>query len=261
MADLWTQGDPYERYMGRWSRPVAAGFLGWLAMAPEARWLDVGCGTGALASTVLAVAAPHSVVGIDPSPGFVATARSRTTSPRAEFTVGHAMALPVPDDAVDVTVSGLVLNFVPQVDVAVAEMSRVTRPDGWVAAYVWDYDAGMQMLRYFWNAALVESAAAADEVQRFPICAPEPLRAAWLTAGLTQVETGRVETRRRLTDFDDYWAPFLAGQGPAPGYLMSLPPERRELIEAELRGTLPIAGDGSIELMASAWTVRGRVPG
>jgi len=128
--DAWDIADAYEPYVGRWSRLVARGFLGWLAVPPGRRWLDVGCGTGALAETVLALAAPGGVVGIDPSPAYVAFARERVTDPRARFEVGDARALRAPTAAFDAVVSGLVLNFVPQPERAVSEMARVARRGG-----------------------------------------------------------------------------------------------------------------------------------
>jgi len=122
----------YESYVGRWSRQVAREFLAWLDLPADADWLDVGCGTGALTQTILAVAHPASVRGIDRSPDFIEFARLHTADPRASFAVGDAQALPEPDAVADVVVSGLALNFVPQPELAVAELARVTRPGGWV---------------------------------------------------------------------------------------------------------------------------------
>jgi len=252
--DVWAAGDAYEAYVGRWSRLVAAAFLSWLDVPPGRRWLDVGCGTGALTAAVLAEAAPAAVVGVDPSPGFVATAR--ISVPQADFVVGDAQALPLPRGHADVTVSGLALNFVPEPGRAVAEFARVTAPSGVVAAYVWDYAEGMAMMRAFWDAAgaLDPAAAVLDEGQRFPLCRPEPLTRLWTTAGLDDVTVRPLEVPTVFTSFDDYWQPFLGGQGPAPGYAMSLTEERRLALRELLRSRLP---DGSIALTARAWAVRG----
>ena len=148
-TDAWDSGSAYEPYVGRWSRLVAREFLEWLAMPSGLRWLDAGCGTGALAETILALAAPDEVVGIDPSPEYVAFARDRVLGPRARFDVGDAKALQVASTTFDAAVAGLVLNFVTEPERAVSEMARVARPGGTVAAYVWDYAEGMQMMRYF----------------------------------------------------------------------------------------------------------------
>jgi SAM-dependent methyltransferase len=260
MHDVWAAGDAYESYVGRWSRRVAAPFLAWLGVGAGRRWLDVGCGTGALTATVLAVADPAEVTGVDPAGSFVAHARATITDPRARFETGDARSLPLPDSRFDAVISGLVLNFVPEPDRAVAELSRVAAAGGRVAAYVWDYAEGMALMRYFWDAAAALDPAAAelDEGRRFPLCRPEPLAALWTAAGLGAVEVRPIEVPTVFTGFDDYWTPFLGGQGPAPGYTMSLPEDRRAALRDLVRDRLPTAADGSIPLTARAWAVSGR---
>ena len=258
-ADVWASGAAYEPYVGRWSRLVAREFLGWLAVAPGAEWLDVGCGTGALAETILAQAAPARVRAVDASPEYAAYARSRIADPRATFGAADARALPWAAAQADAVVSGLVLNFVPQPEAAVAEMVRVACRGGVVAAYVWDYAEGMQLMRHFWDAAaaLDPSAAALDEGRRFPLCQPNALDALWRGAGLREVMGRAIDVPTRFRDFDDFWSPFLGGQGPAPSYAAALNPERRARLRDRLRVALPIASDGSIALTARAWAVRG----
>jgi len=258
-AEIWTQGDSYERYVGRWSRLVAQEFLAWLAVPPGRRWLDVGCGSGALSQTILEVASPGEVKGIDRSEAYVTFAREQIGEARASFDVGDAQALPVETAAYDAVVSGLVLNFVLQPDRAVAEMARAARPGGIVAAYVWDYAGKMQMMRHFWNAAgaLDPAALGLDEGRRFPICKPEPLAALFHAAALRDVQVRTLDISTDFRDFEDYWSPFLGGQGPAPGYAMSLSEERRMVLRERLRASLPTALDGSIPLVARAWAVRG----
>lgn len=255
--DVWVEGAAYERYMGRWSAPVAAAFVERIGVPAGRRWLDVGCGTGALTAAVLAAADPHDVTGLDPSRGFVTRARQRLD--RARFTVGTATALPFPDGRFDATVGGLMLNFVPDPAAAVAELARVTAPGGVVAAYVWDYARGMGMLRSFWDAVvrLDPAAAALDEGTRFPLCRPEPLRALWTGAGLEDVAVGEIEVPMMFAGLDDYWLPFLGGQGPAPAYVTSLDDVRRAALRDLLAERLPTTADGSIPLTARAWTVRG----
>jgi len=257
--DAWDIADAYEPYVGRWSRLVARGFLGWLAVPPGRRWLDVGCGTGALAETVLALAAPGGVVGIDPSPAYVAFARERVTDPRARFEVGDARALQEAPASFDAVVSGLVLNFVPEPEGAVSEMARVARPGEVVAAYVWDYAEGMRMMRHFWDAAgeLDPRARELDEGRRFPLCKPEPLADLFRTAGLGEVEARAIDVPTVFRDFDDYWSPFLGGQAPAPGYAMSLSEERRAALRERIRAGLPTNAQGEHHLVARAWAVRG----
>lgn len=260
--DVWASGSAYESYVGRWSRLVARDFVGWLGLPADSRWLDVGCGTGALSQTVLALAAPQSIVGIDPSDGFLAEARRMTNGPRVAFHVGDARALPVDAGAFDAVISGLVLNFVPDMPKAVSEMARAARAGATIAAYVWDYAGEMQMMRRFWDAAVALDPDASSKVEglRFPVCRPEPLKALFEAAGVTDVTLRAIDVPTRFKDFDDYWTPFLSGQAPAPGYCMSLTEERRAALREHLRATLPLEPDGSIALIARAWAVKGRTP-
>lgn len=258
-VDRWDSGDAYEPYVGRWSRLVAREFVRWLAVPPGSRWLDVGCGTGALTQTVLEHAAPSEVVGIDPSATYLASAGARVDDdPQAHFEIGDVQALRAAAATFDVVVSGLVVNFVPQAEAAVAEMARVTRSGGIVAAYVWDYAEGMQLMRYFWDAAgaLDSKAKELDEGRRFWICHPDPLSRLFLTAGLEDVEMCAIEVPTYFHDFDDYWSPFLGGQGPAPSYAMSLSEERRAELREMIRASLPSDPDKSIPLTARAWAIR-----
>jgi SAM-dependent methyltransferase len=246
--------------MGRWSRVVAAKFVRWLSIPSDRSWLDVGCGTGSLSKTILALAYPAQVQALDPSTRFIETARRRIDDPRVHFEVGTATRIPVSANSFDVVVSGLVLNFVSEPIWALDEMRRVGRRDGVIAAYVWDYAQGMEMLRYFWDAAVAldTNARELDEGWRFPICQPEELERLFMKAGLGDIEVQALEVKTAFRDFNDYWLPFLGGQGPAPGYVASLRSEGRVGLENALRERLPIFEDGSIELQARAWAVKGR---
>jgi ubiquinone/menaquinone biosynthesis C-methylase UbiE len=257
--DSWSSGRSYEPYVGRWSRLVAAQFVPWLDRPPGGRWLDVGCGTGALSDAILAGADPADVVGVDPSPGFVAHAAAHVHDPRARFVVGDARALPVPDGSADAVVSGLMLNFVPARSSALREMRRAVRPGGVVAAYVWDYPADMQLMTHFWDAAvdLDPAARTMHEAVRFGFCRPDPLRSMVERAGLADVVVRPVVVPTVFGDFDDYWTPFLGGTGSGPAYAMSLDEEQRGALRDLLRERLPAEDDGSIHLTARAWAVRG----
>jgi SAM-dependent methyltransferase len=258
-GEIWSSGELYERYVGRWSRLVALEFVSWLEMPEHGRWLDVGCGTGALSQTVLKTADPQYVLGIDRSEEYVNTARSRVDHPTAEFRAGDAQSLPVESDAFDVAVSGLVLNFVPSPGQMIGEMKRAVRTGGTVAVYVWDYGGMMQFLRHFWNAvaALDPSARDLDEGRRFPICNPDALLSLFYENGLRDLEINPIDISTNFKDFDDYWAPFLGGQGPAPGYAMSLSGEMRARLRDRIYNSLPFALDGSIPLVARSWAIKG----
>ncbi len=257
--DTWASGAAYELYVGRWSRLVAREFLRWLAVPLQACWLDIGCGTGALSQTVLELAAPRSVLGVDPSEGYLELAHQQVQDARANFLLGEAQALPVSSSAYDAVVSGLVLNFVPHPGQALSEMVRVVRTGGIVAAYVWDYAGQMQLMRSFWDAAVTldPAARAFDEGVRFPLCQPEPLRQLFQMAQLEKIEVRSIDVPTVFRNFDDYWSPFLGGQGPAPGYAMSLSEERRVALREHLRATLPVEASGSLHLIARAWAVCG----
>lgn len=260
--DVWAAGEAYEPYVGRWSRLVARDFIDWLALPSDARWLDVGCGTGVLTQTILAQAAPASVTGIDPSERFIDYARRHTPQPRASFRTGSAETLPFSDHLFDAVVAGLVLNFVPSPERALAEMRRVLRPEGTGAVYVWDHAGEMQLIRHFWDAAIAldPDARDLDEGRRFPICHPDRLLALFRAAGFDRAECRVIDVPTVFESFDDYWSPFLGGQGPAPTYCGALDDDRRAKLREQLRATLPIQRDGVIRLIARAFAVRGVRP-
>ncbi len=256
-SDTWERGNPYEEYVGRWSRRVAPRFLSWLGIAPGRRWLDVGCGTGALSAAIFDQCAPASVAGVEPSEGFLEKAREQLAG-RAQLHVGSATEIPLEAASVDVTVSGLVLNFVPDQRAGLAEMARVTVPGGTIAAYVWDYAGKMEMMRAFWDAAvdLNPDAAKLDEGARFPLCHPDALAGLFTGAGLRATEVTAIDVPTHFANFEDYWRPFLGGQGPAPAYAMALDEAARARLRERIRERLPVQADGSIALVARAWAVR-----
>jgi SAM-dependent methyltransferase len=260
VSDTWERGSPYEQYVGRWSRQVAPLFLSWLNIPVGRRWLDVGCGTGALCAAIVDRCSPATVAGVEPSEGFLKTAKENLAD-RVALHQGSATAVPLGDGSVDVVVSGLVLNFVPDQPAALAEMARVTAMGGTIGAYVWDYAGKMELMRYFWDAAveLDPRAARMDEGPRFPLCRPEVLEKLFADTGLQGVEVRAIDVPTRFTSFDDYWQPFLGGQGPAPAYAMSLDETLRADLRDRIREHLPTAADGSISLIARAWAARATV--
>lgn len=257
--DRWDGGSDYDAFMGRWSVLVAERFLADLDLQPGLRWLDVGCGTGALSNAIAGQAAPSRLVGVDPSPEFLEVAASRIDGV-AELRVGDGENLAFDESSFDVVVSGLALNFMPNPEDAIREWWRVTGPGGVVGAYVWDYAEGMEFLRRFWDAAVSANpeAASLDEAKRFPICRPDELQQLFTRIGLTDVLVGSVEVPTVFADFDDYWAPFLSGQGPAPSYVASLTDQDKNALERRLRDML--GSQHAIALDARAWTIIGRTP-
>ncbi|MBI4484728.1 MAG: class I SAM-dependent methyltransferase [Acidobacteria bacterium] len=258
-ADVWDDGAAYEPYVGRWSRLVAREFVRWLDLPPGSAWLDFGCGTGALTETLLTHASPRLVVGCDRSPGYIDFACRHANDPRARFQVVELSDVPQVDGGFDACVTGLVLNFLPSPEQGIAVLASRARRGGTIAAYVWDYGAGMELMRVFWDAAtaLDPAAKALDEGVRFPLCRPDPLRQLFEGAGLQRVDVQPIDVPTVFRDFDDYWRPFLGGQAPAPGYAMSLSAEQRDRLRDAIRARLAVAPDGRIPLRARAWAVRG----
>ncbi len=260
--DVFQEAGAYERFIGRWSRKLTPGLVRWLAVPLQGRWLDVGCGTGSLTEAIIAEAFPASVVGIDPSSSFVARASETMKDPRASFRVGNAMSLEFAAGSFDVAAAALVINFVPEPSAAVAEMRRVVTKGGRVGAVVWDYSGEMRMLRTFWDAAaeLDSAASRLDEGTRFPIPRPDALRPCFMGAGLQLVEVLPMTVDMVFQDFDDYWQPFLGGQGPAPGYTVSLAEIKKQELAELIRSRLAAEPDGTIKMTSRAWAVKGTVP-
>jgi SAM-dependent methyltransferase len=250
---MFSESDGYERFMGRWSRRLAPLFVTFAGVTEGDRVLDVGSGTGALSAAAAAIGSVQ-VTGVEPSAAYVAYAREHVSG---RFEVGDALALPFSDDAFDRSLSMLVLNFVPNGATALQQMVRVTRPGGVVAAAVWDYGDRMQMLRTFWDAAVaLDPNAAPRDERNMPLSARGSLAELWRRHGLQSVDEHPLTIEMPFASFDDYWQPFLCGQGPAGVYVSSLAESTRRALESTLRGHL---GDRSVTLEARAWAVRGVV--
>lgn len=252
----------YERFMGRWSRLVAPLYLEFIGAGEGQRMLDVGTGTGALASVAAAAHADCAVVGVDPSAAFIDYARSLAGPRGPRFEVGDAQTLPFDDGAFDQTMALLVLNFVPDHLRAANEMRRVTCAGGSVSAGVWDYGDGMRMLRLFWDEAVaLDPAADPLDERHMKLSREGQLSALWAQAGLADVEEQPLLVVQHFSSFDDYWTAFLNGVGPAGRYVASLDPMRRGTLEARLRARLRHEyGEGHFTLQARVWCVRGRAP-
>lgn len=260
--NMFAESDAYELFMGRWSRKLAPSFAKFASIAERDSVLDIGSGTGALSFAIAGAVPSARVTGIDHSPAYVKFAQSKAPSDRVTFQVGDAQALQLPNAAFDKTVSLLVMNFIPDHTKALREMMRVTKPGGAVAAAVWDYGDGMQMLRVFWDEAVkLDPAIAKRDERNMPLCRRGELAALWKANGLQQVDEQPLTIEMSFASFDDFWRPFLGGQGPAGAYAVSLPEPKRAALEAALRrrvlGTKP---DGPFTLQGRTWAVKGTVP-
>lgn len=259
MGDAWGNADNYERFMGRWSRKLPPLFLQWLQAPAGVTWLDLGCGTGVLCEAIYQQAHPKDLICVDPSPAFLEKAKERVKG-GAKVIVGSGSDIPVESDSVDVLVSGLAFNFFPDLDAAFEEMKRVVKPGGIIAAYLWDLvGGGMEFLNTFWSAVSETDPKLKelDERNRFPICDMQVMRDTFRKAGLTDIQSTLFSVDTPFRDFEDYWEPFLKGQGPAGTYLASLDEPSKEKIKKVLHDRL---GDGPIDMVARAIAVSGRVP-
>ena len=256
--DSWRSGIAYEKFMGRWSSVAAKKFLSYFDIPPDSCWLDVGCGTGSIAKLILEGNRPRKIIGIDSSSELILHAQRSIIDPLVKFKVCQAESLNVDSNSIDAVVSGLVLNFISQPKLAISEMLRVTKPGGKIGIFLWDYQEGMQMLRYFWDAVveLNKNANEFDEGIRFPLCKKGHLESLFQEIGLKQFESTTIDITTVFKNFDDYWLPFLSKVGPAPSYVMSLDQKEKQKLKEQLFKTLPINDDGSISLAARAWAVK-----
>ena len=258
---VFSEARAYERFMGRWSRNMAPLLVRFAGVRDGDDVLDVGSGTGALTAAVVEVAPSSRIAGIDPSAPYVALARSQHESPRISFEVGDAQQMRFGTASFDRVLSLLVVNFIPDARKALGEMKRVTKPKGTIAAAVWDYGDGMEMLRVFWDEAVaLHPASASKDERHMRFCRPGELAALWREAGLLDVVEDGLTIETRFASFDDFWSPFLEKQGPAGAYTASLASADREALRLRVRKRLLGNGpDKAFTLHARAWAVRGTV--
>lgn len=257
---MFSLGDAYELFMGRWSVRLAPLLVRFAGVMDGDDVLDVGSGTGALAAAVAAVAPTSRIIGIDRSQPYVGVAKGRYQSQRIRFNVADAQQLPFRDGSFDRTLSLLILNFVPAPQKALTDMIRVTRPGGTVAAAVWDYGEGMEMLRVFWDEVIaLQPRADAKDERHMPLSRTGELGELW-RAHLQNVSETALTIETRFSSFEDYWSPFLQQQGPAGAHVGTLSPEERKQLASKLRQRLLAdRADGPITLRARARAVRGIV--
>jgi SAM-dependent methyltransferase len=257
-AQYFTDGAAYERMMGVWSRLVGEQFLDWLALPPGLSCVDVGCGNGAFTELLVERCKPFEVQGIDPSPEQIAFARKRHAAKGAEFHVGNAVALPFPDDRFDMAIMALVIFFVPDPAKGVAEMVRVVRPGGIVAAYAWDLPGGgLPMQPILSEVRAMGRATLGPPVPE--ISRADALRAAWKDAGLEGVETRAITVQRTFADIDDFWTTSTLS-GTIRTTVAALSDKEIAVIKDRLRTKLSTDARGRITHVSFANAVIGRVP-
>jgi SAM-dependent methyltransferase len=261
--NMFGNAEAYERFMGRWSRLVAPRLVDFSDLPEGGRVLDVGSGTGALAFAIAERKVGVRVLGIDPSEEYAAYATRRNPFPdRTGFEVGDAQRMRFSDASFDAALSLLVFNFIPDPGKALAELRRVTRPGGALSAAVWDYGAGMRMLRMFWDAAVSTDAGAAKlDEKHMPLCRPGELSDLWRQGGLEKVREQPIDISMRFESFADYWDPFLLGQGPAGSYVSRLDQDKLQALRSEVSRRLSLSSESApFVLSGRVWAARGTVP-
>ena len=249
----------YERFMGRWSRAIGEKFLAWLAPPKNARWLDLGCGTGAFTGLILKTCMPAKVTGVDPSPQQVEHARAHF--PNAEFRVGDSMALPFGDGEFDVVASALVLHFIPDRHKAFAEMVRVVRPGGTVAGYTWERSETVVSAPYWpLKRGVTEIGAQPALSPLVPEAMPDGVRATAQAAGLMDIDTKVIEASQTFRDFEDYWSTQASTFHPIGKLVAAMSEAERERLRALMRKILPAKADGAITYSARATAFKSRKP-
>jgi len=253
----------YEQLMGRWSPLLADALIAFAGLDAGESVLDLGCGTGSLALALARRSEPRRILGIDIAQPYIDHAASRSADPRLAFRTGDATALDLADASIDRSFSLLALNFMPAPARALAELRRVTRPGGTIAAAVWDFCGGLVYQRIFWDTAAALDADAARARGRqlsSPLTRAGELEAAFAAAGLRQVEACTLTIRQAYRDFQDYWQPIRGAEGPVGDYIKRLSPDRLAALEAALCAAY-CAGtaDGPRSLAASAWAAKGVV--
>ncbi|MGB6534533.1 MAG: class I SAM-dependent methyltransferase [Xanthobacteraceae bacterium] len=256
---FFTDGEAYERMMGRWSRTAGAIFLDWLALPPGLRWVDVGCGTGAFTQVLLDKCAPHEVRALDPSPDQIAYARTTPAAKKVHFQVGDAQALPYGDREFDAATMALVITFIPDPAKAIAEISRVVRPGGTIGTYVWDFMGGGSTLQPL-RQAIEANGIAVPPMPGHANSTPQALERIFKAASLDQVETRLIEIDVTYPDFDVYWSSQTALANSTVQYLRKMTAAEVEKIKAYLRDRLPTDRTGRIAYKARASAAKGRVP-
>lgn len=260
VTHTFDDGAAYERFMARWSRAAGAVFLDWVAPPRDARWLDVGCGTGVFTELVLDYCSPASVIAVDPSDAQIELARSKPISQQADFRVADAQALPFPDGAFDIVASALVINFIPDRTRALAEMRRVGRPGAVLAGYVWDFAGGRSPgspLRRGMRRIGVDG----PDVANSDTSRLDSILQLFARAGLQEIVTRTIDVTVSFPDFDEFWQSQTPGYSPTSKMIAALPESDRTRLIAAVRAELPAGPDGTFAYSARANAIKGRVPG
>ncbi len=251
----FTDGEAYEKLMGRWSLLVGQQFLSWLNVPANKDWLDVGCGNGAFTEVIAAKAQPKTITGIDPAAAQIAYAKTRAGASTANFQLGDAQALPFAADQFDVAAMALVISFIPDAAKAASELARVVKPGGTVATYMWDLPAGVPVGPIY--KTLAKLGHPAPLPPNPAIAKLDALQNLWQTVGLGAVETKVLTIEVSFKSFDEFWQSNSIPIGPQGKFIEALPQAVRDELQAELKAQLPTQADGRIVYQSFANAVKG----
>lgn len=259
---MFNNSEAYGRFMGRWSNLIAPRLVEFANLPDKGQILDVGCGIGTLSFAIAKIRSKCNVVGIDTSKEYIDYAISHNDFANVRFEVGDAQDLAFSDSAFDSCLSLLVLNFIPNIQLAMHEMVRVTRSGGQIIAAIWDYGGRMEMLRKFWEIAVtLDTAAERFDERKMPLCSECELFQLWRSVGLCNINQEPIEVKMTFKTFQDYWGAFLLGQGPAGAYVRQLSKDRLSVLQKEIKERLRIEEESTpFTLCSRAWAIRGHVP-
>lgn len=257
--ESWNDSNAYDLYVGRWSRRIAGDFMQWLQPQANLSWLEVGCGTGALTTEILNSARPLRILAIDKSGAYLTKARSYISSPRVSFSKTDLSALDAGAEF-DYITSGLVLNFLSDVEEKLKCMKQYLRPGGSISAFVWDYAGHYQPMRIFWDSVkqLYKEAERFDAGIKYPLCSESNLTALFRSVDLSNIRFTKIEKIATFRDFDDYWLPIASAQGSVTEFLDTLNEGKKNDLKALVKSRLPMSLNGEIKLILSALAIEGR---
>lgn len=256
--ERWDDTDGYEMYVGRWSKLISASFIDWLNPTSKLRWLEIGCGTGALTKTINEKCQPAYLLAVDKSDSYLKAARENVGSGNISFLSADLSSHPLSEEFDHIT-SGLVLNFIPQVQEMLKGLMNNLKNGGQMSSFVWDYGGHYQPMRHFWEAAkeVAKGVEKYDAGIKFDLCKKENLTQLFKTIGLTDVQFTAIEHIATFRDFDDYWLPIASAQGSVTEFISTLTDAQKSDLKAIIKQRLPIAFNGEIKLIISALAVKG----
>jgi SAM-dependent methyltransferase len=254
----WDNIQGYEMYVGRWSRALSLDFVHWLNACAALKWMEIGCGTGALTQAIAETYDPSSLLALDKSEAYLTKARENGKLSKVSFLRVDLDSF-LPEGEFDNITSGLVLNFLPHTEKTLRSLMSNLRNGGQLSAFVWDYGGHYQPMRHFWDAAKEVSAVAKDFDTgiKFEICRKEKLISLFESLGLTHVEFTNLERIAMFQNFDDYWLPIASAQGSVTEFISILTEKEKDNLKETIRRRLPIALNGEIKLIINALAVKG----